>query len=182
MIYLENSRKHLFPGMVRYYDDFPIPGIKFVDITPLFMSKLSMEIVINPVAEFFKDKVTMVAGIEARGFILGAALASKMGVGFVPIRKKGKLPGEVYSASFMKEYGEDSIEMKKDALAENTNVLVVDDILATGGTLKAVAQIMDRAKCKPVYYNFINLNLLPGNYHLNGEIYVDFLIDMKGKE
>ncbi len=182
MIYLENSRKHLFPGMVRYYDDFPIKGIRFVDITPLFMSKLSMEVVVNNVAEFFKDKVTMVAGIEARGFILGSAIASKMGLGFIPIRKKGKMPGELYTASFKKEYGEDVVEMKKDALVPGTDVLVVDDILATGGTFKAAAKLMDMAQCNPVYYSFINLNLIPDDYTLNGELYVDYLIDMKGKE
>ncbi len=182
MIYLENSRKDHFPGMVRFYDDYPIKGIRFVDITPLFMSKLSMEIVVNSVADFFRDKVTMVAGIEARGFILGTAIASQLGVGFVPMRKKGKLPGEVYTASFKKEYGEDILEMKKDALVEGTHVLVVDDVLATGGTFKAAAKIMEWAKVVPYYYCFINLNLIPENYFLNGELYMDYLIDMRGKE
>ena len=123
---------------LRNIPDFPIPGVQFKDVTTLFKNAKCMKIMLNELYEIYKDKgITKVVGIESRGFVLGAALAVKLGAGFVMCRKPGKLPAETLQESYMKEYGKDTIEIHKDAIDEKDVVLIHDDLLATGGSMKA---------------------------------------------
>lgn len=120
---------------LRNIPDFPIPGVQFKDVTTLFKNAKCMKIMLNELYEIYKDKgITKVVGIESRGFVLGAALAVKLGAGFVMCRKPGKLPAETLQESYMKEYGKDTIEIHKDAIDEKDVVLIHDDLLATGGS------------------------------------------------
>ncbi len=130
---------------IRTVPDFPKPGIQFRDITTLLQDPDGLQEVINIMYERYKNAgIKVIAGIEARGFILGAALAYKMKVGFVPVRKKGKLPFETYSYEYDLEYGSDVIEIHKDAVKKGDNVLLVDDLLATGGTSVAAAELIKK--------------------------------------
>src|SRR5215470_19752327 len=120
---------------IRSIPDFPIPGILFRDITPVLQDPASLEGAIDMMADAYKDtKIDVVVGIEARGYILGAPVAYKLGAGFVPVRKPGKLPYEKINVDYALEYGTNTLEMHKDALAAGDRVLLVDDLLATGGT------------------------------------------------
>ena len=121
---------------IREIPDFPIPGVLFRDITTMLSNPQAFSTVISALSET-ADSYDVVAGIEARGFILGAALAQKKGIGFVPLRKKGKLPYSTHSRSYGLEYGSDEIEIHTDAVQSGQNVLLIDDVLATGGTLLA---------------------------------------------
>ena len=120
---------------IRTIPDFPKKGIMFRDITTLLKDADGLHELVDALAEKYKnEQFDVVAGLEARGFIIGSALAYKLGKGFVPIRKKGKLPGQTVSKSFALEYGTDTIEVHKDAVSPGAKVLLVDDLLATGGT------------------------------------------------
>lgn len=124
-------------------EDYPTPGVTFKDLTPVFADHAAMSFIMHAVSQHFSAReVSAVAGIEARGFIFGAALASHMGLGFVPIRKAGKLPRQTYRVDYSLEYGKDSVEIHKDALSSRDRVLLVDDVLATGGTATAAAQLV----------------------------------------
>ena len=121
---------------IRQIPDFPIPGILFYDVTTLFKDAEALKELGDMLYEMYKDKgITKVVGIESRGFIMGPMLAARLGAGFVPVRKPGKLPAEVIEESYTKEYGTDTIQMHKDAIDENDVVLLHDDLLATGGTM-----------------------------------------------
>ena len=123
---------------IREIPDFPIPGILFYDVTTLFKDPWCLQELSNIMFEMYKDKgITKVVGIESRGFIMGPILATRLNAGFIPIRKPGKLPAEVIEESYDKEYGTDTVQIHKDALDENDVVLLHDDLLATGGTMKA---------------------------------------------
>ncbi len=127
-----------FERLIRDIPDFPKPGIVFKDISPLLGNARAFADAIAAMAEPWRDAdVQAIAGIESRGFILGAALALALGVGFVPIRKPGKLPAKTIGVDYALEYGSDRLEMHADAFAAGTRVLIVDDVLATGGTLAA---------------------------------------------
>lgn len=129
---------------IRTISDFPKPGIQFRDITTLLKDADGLKETIEILYTRYKDaQIDVIAGIEARGFILGAALAYKMGLGFVPLRKKGKLPGETFKYEYELEYGTDVIEIHKDAVAKGEKVLLVDDLLATGGTSIAAAELIN---------------------------------------
>ena len=148
---------------LRTVPDFPIPGILFFDVTTLFKSSECLKELENRLYELYKDKgITKVVGIESRGFVMGALLASRLGAGFVPARKPGKLPAETIQESFAKEYGTDTIEIHKDAITEDDVVLIHDDLLATGGTAKAAYNLVKKFNPKDVFVNFIieitNLN------------------------
>ena len=132
-------------AFVRDIPDFPSPGILFRDITPLLASPEAFEQAVAAMAEPFRaDPPDKVLGIEARGFMFGAALARYLDVGFVPVRKPGKLPRETYRVSYGLEYGRDCLEIHTDACRSGERVLVADDVLATGGTARAAAELVDR--------------------------------------
>ncbi|WP_369799070.1 adenine phosphoribosyltransferase [Dysgonomonas sp. BGC7] len=141
---------------VRNIPDFPIPGIQFKDVTPLFNTKESLSMLTDTLLDEYKDLgITKVVGIESRGFIMGPIMALELGAGFVPIRKPGKLPAEVYEEEYEKEYGVDKIQIHKDSLGENDVVLIHDDLLATGGTMLAAYKLVKKMGVKKIYINFI---------------------------
>ena len=141
---------------IREVPDFPIPGILFYDVTTLFKDPWCLQELSNIMFDMYKDKgITKVVGIESRGFIMGPILATRLNAGFIPIRKPGKLPAETIEESYDKEYGKDTVQIHKDALDENDVILLHDDLLATGGTMKAACELVKRLKPKKVYVNFI---------------------------
>lgn len=141
---------------IRDVVDFPIKGIVFRDLTTAFKNPECMRFFENEMYELYKDKgITKVVGIESRGFIMAPILANKIGAGFVPIRKKGKLPAETIDMSYAKEYGEDTIQIHKDALDADDVVLLHDDLLATGGTMKAACDLVKKFGVKKIYVNFL---------------------------
>lgn len=143
--------KHL-----RNVPDFPIPGIQFKDVSTLYKNPKCLKIMVNELYDLYKDKgITKVVGIESRGFVVGAALAYKLGAGFVMCRKPGKLPAETRKESYMKEYGKDTIEIHTDAITEKDVVLLHDDLLATGGSMLAAYKLVRQFCPKQAYINFI---------------------------
>lgn len=141
---------------IRSIPDFPTTGILFRDITPLLSNAAALDKAIDVLAEPFRDKgIEMVAAVEARGFIFGSAVARALGVGFVPIRKKGKLPFETHSISYGLEYGEDVIEVHTDAVISGTKVLMIDDLLATGGTMVAACELIENLGAEIVALRFL---------------------------
>jgi adenine phosphoribosyltransferase len=131
---------------IRDIPDFPKPGIVFKDITPLLLDAEALDVAVGSIADYARPLgVDLVLAAEARGFILGAAVARELGVGFVPARKPGKLPGETVSAEYILEYGVDALEMHADALRDGARVLLHDDLLATGGTARALAGLAEGA-------------------------------------
>jgi len=130
---------------IRNIPDFPKKGILFRDITPLLHDSESFREAVHILSDKYRnEEIDLVVSAEARGFILGACLAYKLGVGFVPVRKPGKLPYEVEKATYELEYGEDALEMHRDAVREGDRVLVFDDLLATGGTARAICQLVEK--------------------------------------
>jgi len=135
--------------IIRDIPDFPKPGILFHDVTTLFKNPLAFRYVIECFYDHYKDKgVNYVAGIEARGFILGGALAQSLGCGFIPVRKPGKLPAKTISQEYSLEYGTDKVEIHEDALNEGDKVIIVDDLVATGGTLVAGIRLVEKLKAE----------------------------------
>lgn len=128
---------------IREVPNFPKPGILFYDVTTLLRDAQAFARVINRLSEFYRDEgIQKIVGIESRGFILGAPLALQLGVGFVPVRKPGKLPAEVYEKTYDLEYGSSSLAIHKDAIDRGERVLIVDDLLATGGTMAATVHLV----------------------------------------
>ncbi len=141
---------------LRAIPDFPKKGIKFRDVTTLYKNAECMKIMLDEMYELYKDKgITKIVGVESRGFIMAAALAGRLGCGVVLARKPGKLPATVIKESFSKEYGVDTVEMHIDAIEPDDVVLIHDDLLATGGTAKAVWNLVNHFHPKKVYINFI---------------------------
>jgi len=141
---------------IREIQDYPKEGISFKDITTLIKNPTAFNFVLNSIVDEFKDKgVTKVIGLEARGFIFGGAIAGRLNAGFVPVRKRNKLPYKVLSETYELEYGEDKIEMHEDALSKNDVVLIHDDLLATGGTALAALRMVERCEVKKVYFSFV---------------------------
>ena len=131
---------------IRAIPDFPVPGILFRDITPLLKHPPAFNYVIERFAERFENHaIDVIVGIEARGFLFGAPLAHRLGKPFVPARKEGKLPAETLTASYALEYGTNVVQVHKDGIGAGQRVLIVDDLLATGGTLAAAAQLVEEA-------------------------------------
>ena len=166
----KSTKKIDFKTSIRDVPDFPKKGIIFKDITTLLNRADVFKKVIDQFAQKYKSKkIEVVAGIESRGFIFGAPLAYKLKAGVVPIRKKGKLPYKTVSASYALEYGSDTLEMHEDALEPGTHVLVVDDLLATGGTAKATAELIEKVGGKIIGFAFlIELKFLNGRQNLKG--------------
>lgn len=153
---------------LRTIPDFPKPGIQFKDITPILADPALLGEAMNRLLEPFRDAgITHVAGIEARGFMLGGLLAHALGAGFVPVRKKGKLPWDVYREAYALEYGMDEIEAHRDAFGPGDRVLVHDDVIATGGTARAAAGIVRQAGAHVSGFSFlIELGFLDGRAQL----------------
>lgn len=141
---------------LRCIPDFPKKGINFRDVTTLYKNPECMKIMVDEMYDLYKEKgITKIVGIESRGFVMAAALATKLGAGVVLARKPGKLPATVIKESFSKEYGVDTVEMHIDSIDENDVVLIHDDLLATGGTAKATLKLVNHFHPKKVYMNFI---------------------------
>jgi len=157
-------------SLIREVPDFPQPGIVFKDITPLLADEIGFSTVIDLiVVHFGRGSVDKVVGIEARGFILASPVAYHFGAGFVPVRKAGKLPWDSESASYELEYGQETLEIHKDALAPGERVLIVDDVLATGGTAAATASLVERLGAKVMGIAcLIELGALHGRDKLKG--------------
>ncbi len=149
---------------IRDIPNFPKEGVIFKDITPLLNNAEARKEVIKRFIENLSDtKIDKVVGIESRGFFFGIMLAEALGVGFVPVRKKGKLPYETFSASYELEYGTDILEIHTDAIAKGENILIHDDVLATGGTIKAVCELVKKLEGNIVQCNFLmELDFLKG--------------------
>jgi adenine phosphoribosyltransferase len=156
--------------LVRDIPDFPAPGVVFKDITPLLADALAFASAVEALAEPFAGQgVEQVVGIEARGFILAAPIAHRLGAGFVPVRKAGKLPGAVERERYDLEYGSDLLEVHADALVPGARVLVVDDVLATGGTAAATARLVEKLDGHVVGMGFVlELGFLSGRDQLPG--------------
>lgn len=149
---------------IRNVKDFPKSGIMFRDITTLLKNPEAFNYTLKQLLDFAKDKnINKIVGIESRGFIFGSVLAHKLNCGFIPVRKPGKLPAEKVSISYSLEYGEDKLEMHKDAVQPGDKVLVHDDLLATGGTMNAVCQLIEKLGGEIVQVSFIvELSFLNG--------------------
>lgn len=158
-----------FDHLVRDVPDFPEPGILFKDITPLLADPVAFDAALEALTQPFVDKmVNKVIGIEARGFIFGAAIADRMATAFVPVRKPGKLPWKVARQDYVLEYGTDALEVHEDALVAGDRVLVVDDVLATGGTARATVDLAEGLGAEVVGVAvFIELGFLNGRSKLN---------------
>ena len=161
---------------LRSIPDFPVKGVNFRDVTTLFKNAECLKIMEDELYELYKDKgITKIVGRESRGFVMASALAVRLGAGIVLCRKPGKLPCETVQQSYAKEYGIDTIEIHKDAIEEGDIVLLHDDLLATGGTMKAACDLVKKFKPKKVYANFI-IELV--NEGLNGRKAFDDDIDI----
>lgn len=157
---------------IRDVPDFPTPGILFRDITPLLASPDAFGAAVEAMADPFRESgAVKVVGIEARGFMFGAAVARELGLGFVPARKPGKLPGRTEKISYGLEYGSDGLEIHADAFSPGDGVVVVDDVLATGGTSAAAAELVERLGARVVALVFcIELAALRGRERLSGRL------------
>ena len=165
---------------LREIPDLPKPGILFYDVTTLFKNQECLQSIIDELYEMYKDKgITKVVGIESRGFILGGALAARLGAGFVMARKPGKLPAETIEETYAKEYGTDTIQIHKDAIDENDVVLLHDDLLATGGTMAAAYRLVKKCGAKNIFVNFvIELKGLNGRNAFTNDVEVTTLLPL----
>lgn len=165
---------------LRNIPDFPIPGIQFKDVSTLYKDAECLKIMVDELYEKYKDKgITKVVGIESRGFVVGAALALRLGAGFVMCRKPGKLPGDTKKESYMKEYGEDTIEIHCDAITNDDTVLIHDDLLATGGSMKAAYNLVKQFNPRNIYIGFLielRIEGLHGRETLGNDIEIETLI------
>ena len=163
---------------IRTIQDYPKPGILFYDVTTLFKDPVALHTAVDILYEMYKDKgITKVAGIESRGFILGSILAEKLNAGFVMVRKPGKLPAETIEIRYEKEYGTDTIQIHKDAIGPDDVVLMHDDLLATGGTMRAACEMVGTMHPKKVYVNFlIELKALNGRENLGKDVELDTVL------
>ena len=156
---------------IREIPDFPKKGILFYDITTLLCDPQGFRDTVDAIAApYMGEDIDQVIGIESRGFILGAAVANALGCGFVPVRKPGKLPGATHKEAYSLEYGDNALEIHQDACANQQRILIVDDVLATGGTAKATTDLVRKAGGKIVGISFlIELDFLNGRSKLAGE-------------
>jgi adenine phosphoribosyltransferase len=157
-------------SLIRDIPDFPKPGILFRDITTLLRDPEGLRYTIDLLTQKIDDaglQADYIVGMESRGFIIGAALAYQLGIGFIPVRKPGKLPAAVHSIEYALEYGTDCLEIHQDALNSGSRVLIVDDLIATGGTAGATAKLIQKIGCKLEGFGFIiELQDLQGRKHL----------------
>ena len=175
--------KKLLVDNIRKVPDYPVKGIMFFDVTTLFKNHRCLMEIVDAICDMYRDKgITKVAGVESRGFVVGAAVAAKLGAGFVPVRKPGKLPAEIVSESYSKEYGTDVIEIHTDAIEPGDVVLVHDDILATGGTASAAVRLVKKFNPKAVYANFIiDIVDIPRSRPIPSDVAVSSLLQLSEK-
>ena len=172
--------KDILKKNLREIPDFPIPGILFYDVTTLFKNAECLQSMLDDLYDKYKDKgITKVIGIESRGFILGGALAARLNAGFIMARKPGKLPAEVIEETYAKEYGTDTIQIHKDAIAPDDVVLLHDDLLATGGTMAAAYRLVKKCGVEKTYINFvIELNALNGRKAFPENVEIETLLQL----
>jgi adenine phosphoribosyltransferase len=165
-------------SLIRDIPDFPKPGILFRDITTLLRDPDGLRYTVDAMADHFADaSIDYVLGMESRGFIIGTPLAYKLGAGFIPVRKAGKLPSDVYSVEYALEYGTDRLEIHQDALHPASRVLIVDDLIATGGTAGATAQLVQQVGCEIAGFGFIiELTFLEGRKSLPSDVPIVTLV------
>ncbi|HEU4770856.1 MAG TPA: adenine phosphoribosyltransferase [Candidatus Udaeobacter sp.] len=165
-----NSPVTDYKALIREVPNFPNPGILFYDITTLLKDAQALRSIVDELADRYCDKkISKVIGIESRGFIFGSALAYRLGVGFIPVRKPGKLPADIFEVKYNLEYGSNSLAIHRDAVGIEENVLIVDDLLATGGTAAATVSLVRQLGGKIVGLAFlIELTSLHGRERLNG--------------
>ncbi len=163
---------------IRDVPNFPTEGILFKDLTTVFKNGKQLQEIADALYELYKNKgLTKIVGIESRGFIMGPILAEKLGIGFVPVRKKGKLPADTIEESYEKEYGIDTIQIHTDALDPNDVVLLHDDLLATGGTMKAAVNLVRKFHVEKIYINFlVELDFLKGRELFEEGIEIESII------
>ncbi len=163
---------------IRDIPDFPSKGIVFKDLTTVFKNPACMRFLSDSLYDQYKDcGITKVIGIESRGFILGSIIAEKLNAGFIPVRKKGKLPADSFEIEYQLEYGSAIIEIHKDALEANDVVLIHDDLLATGGTLNASIGLAKMIGVKKIFVNtIVELDFLKGRQHIDDDIELSTLI------
>lgn len=163
---------------IRNVEDFPTKGVLFKDLTTAFKDPRALHIIGFDLSQLYRNKgVTKVVGIESRGFIGGSILAYELGAGFVPCRKPGKLPADTIKTTYAKEYGEDTIEIHRDAITEDDIVVIHDDVLATGGTMAAAYELVKQLNPKKIYISFIiELSALNGRTNLPQDVDVNSLI------
>ena len=168
---------------IRDVKDFPTKGVLFKDLTTVFKDPRALHVIGWDLSQLYRDKgITKVVGIESRGFVVGAALAVKLGAGFVMCRKPGKLPWQTKRATYMKEDGEDSIEISTDAIDPTDRVLIHDDLLATGGSMQAAIQLVKQFHPQQVYAGFIIELLIEGLHGrdlLDKDVPVDTLLQIR---
>ena len=168
---------------LRNVPDFPKPGIQFKDVSTLFKNPECIQEMLEELVRLYKDKgITKIVGIESRGFVMGAMLAARLGAGFVLCRKPGKLPTKTIKMSYKKEYGEDTIEIHADAIDENDVVLIHDDLLATGGSMKAAIDLVKQFHPKNIYVNFLielGIEGLEGRKVLGDDAEITTLLSIK---
>ncbi|MCX4331892.1 MAG: adenine phosphoribosyltransferase [Paramuribaculum sp.] len=165
---------------IREVPDFPQKGILFWDLTTAFKDPRALHIIGWDLSQLYSDKgITKVVGIESRGFIAGSIVAFELGAGFVPARKPGKLPADTVSVSYDKEYGKDTIEIHRDAITSDDVVLIHDDVLATGGTMAAVYDLVKSMNPRKIYINFIvEIDALNGRANLPEGVEVTSLLKL----
>ena len=168
--------------MIRVIPDFPKKGILFQDITSITDNKILFKEVINEISRYAKKKrFTKIAAVEARGFIFGSAISFKTEVPFVPIRKKGKLPGKVLKQKYKLEYGSDEIQIHKNSINEQDRVLIIDDLIATGGTAFASARLVNKRKVKSIeFYFIIDLKNIGGSQKLGKKYKLSSILEAEG--
>lgn len=170
----------LLKSKFQFHQDFPKKGIYFCDVFPAFRDPVALEIMIThflshiftvtlpKLAPSSNKRIDVVVGLDARGFLIGPILAQRLGASFVPVRKAGKLPGKCVQASYAKEYGQDVFELQADSIAKDANVLIVDDLIATGGSAKAAGELVKKVEGRTLEYIFI-----VGGSNLNGAAKLD---------
>ncbi|KAI9307940.1 adenine phosphoribosyltransferase [Cunninghamella echinulata] len=158
------------------HEDFPKKGIVFKDMFPVFQDPTAVEALIANIVQHinstYTEKIDAVVGLDARGFLFGPLVALRLGAAFVPVRKQGKLPGECVSAVYEKEYGQDIFELQRGSIKENANVIIIDDLIATGGSASAAGELVKKCGAKTVEYVFVmELDFLNGAKKLDAPVY-----------
>lgn len=172
MSLISESDKSKLLDKIRNVPDFPKPGIQFKDITPMLGDPETLDLTATLLAKpYHNQKIDFVAGLESRGFLFGPLLAREMNAGFIPVRKPGKLPAETLSYEYELEYGTDSLEVHKDALSKGANVVIHDDLIATGGTAVAAVKLIEKLGGNIVGFSFImELSFLGGKDNLPSDV------------